>query len=95
MRKRGGRSIPSAPVGTLAAVRAAALIRACVEKIVLQNGKVEIYYAIEGASGYGTVAQDSCFLLWPFMPLIMRGNPALPAGQQRAAGIPQPSGYRL
>ena len=26
-----------------------ALVRACVQKIVLQNGKIEIYYAIEGA----------------------------------------------
>ena len=41
---------------SLAGEERQALIRACVEKIVLQNGKVEIYYAIEGASGYGTVA---------------------------------------
>ena len=26
-----------------------ALVRTCVQKIVLQNGKIEIYYAIEGA----------------------------------------------
>ena len=26
-----------------------ALVRACVDRIVLQNGKIEVYYAIDGA----------------------------------------------
>ena len=33
-----------------------ALVRACVQKIVLQNGKMEIYYAIEGAQPYAVEA---------------------------------------
>ena len=41
---------------SLAGEERQALIRACVEKIVLQNGKAEIYYAIEGVSGYETAA---------------------------------------
>lgn len=33
-----------------------ALVRTCVQKIVLQNGKMEIYYAIEGAQPYAADA---------------------------------------
>ncbi len=54
---------------------------------MLQNGKVEIYYAIEGASGYGTVARDSCFLLCTFMPMII-GKSGATCGTTARCGYP-------
>ena len=40
----------------LTAIERQGLVRACVQKIVVQNGKIEVYYAIEGAE---TCAADA------------------------------------